>query len=238
MNKLDYKNRQDDLFERWKRERPDYESNGRRFVNDGITDVSKWNDAKPKTLFLLKENPDGEWEPAEGITTNSGPFSRNIVRWHSVLQALFQEPSAVLSFTNIRLPETVKNIALVEVKKVNEGRRTSSPKEILKYAANDSKFLKEQIELIQPEVIFCCYTSNAYEEIYPNEPWEEKICCVPAKWNPKGHCSCDKHRGRLVIDFYHPSQRIRDRDKDLFEMLCEMIQKHRVFDRFSWNKAK
>src|SRR5207253_10991625 len=67
------------------------------FRSDGIVDVTKWNVAKPKTMFLLKEtyaDPE-EWEPCWGITSNANTFSLNIARWHSVLRTLFKEPSAV-----------------------------------------------------------------------------------------------------------------------------------------------
>jgi len=144
----------------------------------------------------------------------------------------------VPSFTDIDsiLPQNTNDIALVEVKKVNEGQRSSALKKIIEYALRDRGFLTEQIDLIQPEVILCCYTIDAYDGIYPEDADEpcQQLSCVPVKWNTK-HVYCYKHHGRLIIDFYHPSIR-GGHDEQLFEMLSELLQNGHVFDHFGWGR--
>lgn len=229
MKNSGYEERRDALFARWKQARPEYQANGRCFAHDGIVDVEQWRKAKPKILFLLKEThcPPEEWEPHDGIASNANHFSRNIARWHSIVQALYTERATIPSFTGSILPETITDIALVELKKVNEGRRKSNDNDIKAYANRDVAFLREQIELIQPQLIFCCGTGDIYaDNLYADEPLEE-IC---RKWGAKG---CFKHRNRLVIDFYHPSPRGYGHEQ-LFAMLLELLQEGAVFEHFSW----
>jgi hypothetical protein len=237
MVKTEYKQKQNALFKKWKRARPEYEAEGKCFPIDGIADFDKWLEAKPKILFLLKEiycDPK-EWEPHHGITSGSNIFSKNIARWHVILQTLFKDPSKKLSFTDICLPPTIEDVALVELKKANEGCTTSSYKDIAEYAARDKEFLKEQIDIIQPEVIFCCGTGDFYGDIlYGDEPWEQIAVSAQVSWSkhPNKKCYCFKHRDRLVIDFYHPSA--RGHNEELFSILCDLVRRGRVFEKFDW----
>ena len=231
MKKTEYSQETAALFHRWKKARPMYE-----FVHDGIADFSEWCKAQPKTLFLLKENPDNEWEPKEGLTTSSGRFSQNIARWHHALKCLLNDYSKIPLFDVDGLPKVIKDIALVEVKKTNQGRRTSERKEIHAFADRDKTFLRDQIEIIQPDVVVCCGTGDAYESIiYGNEAWKPIESSQVSFTNDENNTrQCYSHRGRLVIDFYHPTP-IGRNDLNLFLMLCEMIRTGRVFDYFEWN---
>ena len=133
-----------------------------------------------------------------------------------------------ISITNLELPETINDIALIEVKKLNEGRSTSDDKEINMYAKIDKDFIKEQIDLINPDIILCCYTGEAYaDHLFIEDAWEKLISI--------SKCNCYKDFNRLVIDFYHPSTRSDERAKELFDILCKMIKEGNVFKKFSWN---
>ena len=235
MKKNDYEQKIGGLFERWKQARPNY---GNDFVHDGIVDFEKWCEAKPKVLYLLKEAYlDDGWEPDMGITNTVGNrFSKNIARWHNVLKELYQDYAKEPSYNVVNLPKEIVDIALIEVKKVNQGRSTSESRDINSFAANDKVFLQEQIEIINPQVIVCCGTIDAYGEIiYGNEKWDDINVKSEASLSKESDNKrfCYKHRGRLVIDFYHPTP-IGRSDEDLFAMFCCMIKNGKVFDAFDW----
>jgi len=56
----------------------------------------------------------------------------------------------------------VNEIAIIEVKKLNEGRGSSSYYNIRNFARQDKDFIKEQIELINPDIVFCCGKGDFY----------------------------------------------------------------------------
>ena len=233
MNKIEYEKKINALFEKWKQARPEYEVEGKRFTIDGIADYDAWEKSKPKILFLLKENHDEEYEPCWGITVDSKPWSLNIARWRQILIELFRDISKEISFEIVDLPETIDDIAMVEVKKLNEGKKVSSNSDIMKYAKRDNKFLKEQIDLINPQVVLCGNTGDFYDIIYA----DDSSCKESERLSPDlSKCACWKYHDRLIIDFYHPSTRSDARARELFEILCKIIKEENVFANFDWGK--
>jgi hypothetical protein len=233
MNKVEYEAKCDALFERWKKVRPEYENKieGKRFSPDGIMNYEAWINSVPKILFLLKENhaADGVWEPWDGITVANNIFGLNIARWRQILIELNNNPAKELSFSNIELPKTIDDIAIIEVKKLNEGKGSSNYYDIRNYAIKDKDFMKEQFKLINPDIIVCCSTGDYYDEdIFEDEPW---IQLYPS---PIQKCNCYKHGNRLVIDFNHPSYKSEAQSEELFETLCRLIKEGNVFEKFDW----
>jgi hypothetical protein len=231
MNETEYIKSRDELFERWKKARPEFKVEGNRFSLDGIMNFDAWIKSKPKILFLLKENhaAEDDWEPSDGITRDANIFSLNIVRWRQILIKLSKNPAEEPSFSNIELPESVNDIAIIEVKKLNERKPSSNNADIKKYAIKDRELIKEQFKLINPDIIVCCSTGDYYDEdIYGDEPW---IQLLPS---PIKKCNCYKHGNRLVIDFYHPSYKSEAQSEELFETLCSLIKKGNVFEKFNW----
>lgn len=231
MTKTEYEGRQETLFNRWKQARPEYENEaeGKRFSLDGIQNFDSWMSTKSKILFLLKENraQEDEWEPCWGINRDANPFSWNIIRWRQLLIDSYQSSTKELSFAKVELPEFVNDIALIEVKKLNEGNGRSSYSDIRYYARRDKDFIKEQIELTNPNIIFCCSTGDFYsDDIYGDEEWVHLIC--------DSKCNCYQHGNRLIIDFYHPSTRSGQRELELFDILQRMIRDGKVFEKFNW----
>lgn len=231
MTKSDYELKRDELFSRWKQERLEYENKaeGKRFSLDGIQNFEAWEKSVPKILFLLKENraAEDDWEPSWGINRDANPFSWNVIRWRQLLIDFYNKTPEEPTFLRQELPESVNDIAIIEVKKVNEGKGSSSYSDIRNYARRDRDFIKEQIELINPDIIFCCNTGDFYsDDIYGDEPWEELI--------KDSRCVCNKHSNRLVIDFFHPSTRSGKREKELFDILNRLITNGRIFEKFNW----
>jgi hypothetical protein len=231
MTEAEYQKSQAELFARWKQARPEYDNEleGKRFSLDGIQNYTSWRKSAPKILFLLKENRAAadDWEPCQGINRDANPFSLNITRWRQSLMDSYQKSPKETPFSPLELPKQVNDIAIIEVKKLNEGKGSSSYNDIRYYARKDKDFIKEQIELLNPDIIYCCSTGDFYsDDIYGDEDWHHLIC--------DSKCNCYKHGNRLVIDFYHPSTRSKQRERELFDILQRMIKQGNVFEKFNW----
>ena len=227
MTEVEYQKSQAELFARWRRTQKEYEnkSEGKRFSLDGIQSFDAWKNSIPKILFLLKENraAEDDWEPCQGINRDANPFSLNITRWRQFIMDSYQKSPKEPLFSPLELPEHVNDIAIIEVKKLNEGKGSSSYNDIRYYARKDRDFIKEQIDLVNPDIIFCCSTGDFYsDDIYGDEDWLPLIC--------DSKCNCYKHGNRLVIDFYHPSTRSKQREKELFDILHRMIKNGNIFE--------
>lgn len=212
------------------------EENGKRkFTWDGPSDFEQWENANPKILFLLKEAL-GDFEPASPQRKKdigNKPFLLNIARWKFAIKHMFEELNQIPFFDSFEKPhnlgELMDDIAVVEVKKVDEGKGASDLVEINKYAENDKEFLKEQIDIINPQIILCGYTVDNYYTIFGGyNPTTMKVIIEDSR------CACLSHYNRLIINFYHPSTRSRARAKELFEILCRMIKDGNVFEKFDW----
>jgi len=189
--------RLEELNKKWKTKR-DYKS----FTNDGVLNYQTWEFQNPKVLFLLKESADGFIEivgKEHDIRKGNGPhFWWNICYWKYLITNIYLKKN-IDFISKLELPEVVCNnylldsIAYVNIKKNNEGLTKSNRGDILKYAKQDQDLLKEQIDIICPNVIFCSSdTFEAYRHIYgPNL----------LKLND----TCFRHNDRLIIKFYHPS---------------------------------
>ena len=118
------------------------------------------------------------------------------------------------------------SLAIVEVKKLNQEKGKSDMNDIKWFAKEDRTFLKKQIEIIDPHIIICCGTLEAFDIIYDYE-YEIHEELFPNIWNVNN---------KLVIDSVHPSTfpwsvNPNERDikayNDLFNLLeHEKVQSH------------
>lgn len=182
---------------------------------DGIvasneTEYKNWQDSPVKIMFLLKE-AFGEYHPSHPAKISKS-FMLNIIRWKYLIWELAQNGKAPEYPTNDFLREKYNNtndgIAIVEVKKYDEGQKTSSDASILEYAIKDRELLTSQIELINPEVIICCGTYNSYcNGIYDEDKDNiEHLIYIDSLYETYGvDGTIFLHNNRLILNFYHPS---------------------------------
>ena len=214
-------------------QRPEYDVKG-EFCWDGPSDWKRWCNQLPRILFLVKE-PHGGYHPCEPIKSISGPFQLNIARWKYIIRDLYEHPDQCpkeLDESDIKDKSQNNNddIAIVEVKKKNEEWKRSDMKDILGYANRDQDLLREQIDLIDPHIVLCAFTIDAYGDyIYGNDDWQ----LLHSITEPK-KARCFKHMNRLVIDYYHVSN--PSGVKLLFDALCKLIMEGKVFSNFHWMK--
>lgn len=232
MNDLEYRRAEHEkLLNRWLLKYAHLENDHCEFTNDGPSDnwASYWMQ-HPRILFLLKEAQGEWWQPQHGFFMSNAPFAINVALWSYAIKTLYHNPGTQLPFPN---PQFIKpgphDLAFVEVKKLNHGNGTSKYGEIKKYAKQDKELLKEQIELIAPDVVLCANTIDFYDIIY------DEIYSPYETLSEIGNCHCYRLDNRLVIDFYHPSQRRRS-PENLFSLLSSLMLPGKVFETFNWLK--
>lgn len=111
------------------------------------------------------------------------------------------DPKCTKEFDDNMYRELINQIAVVNIKKSN-GEKKSDMKELLIYAEHDKKELKDQIEMINPDIIVCGYTIEPLDLLY-----DYKI----RKYNTTNYYGAyvTKEIGgkRIVLDFYHPANK-------------------------------
>jgi hypothetical protein len=206
MSFSDYKKKKQELINNWT-EHP--EDINKRFVYDGIVanldsedDYNVWLNSKSKILFLVKE-AFNDYEP-ECPTEDKKKFHLNMAKWRYLIDGFISNDSIPQYPTNEVLVGRNVGIAIVEVKKFDDDSHNSKRKDILYYAKRDSQLLQEQIELINPNIILCGGTFDAYEDgIYENE--KDKITHEYYGVLENISASIYNHKKRTILNFYHPS---------------------------------
>ena len=244
----EYYNEISALFKEWG-ERRSISNPDAKFVYDGVSGEwpddmgiskisekswQKWEDAKPKIMFLIKEAWGG-YQPE--IAHDAGSrFGWNMMRWKKAIEQLYLDGTCVPAYiSNDEASISNEGCAIVEVKKWDEDLRTSTKDDILAYARRDGDLLRKEIDLIGPEVVLCDGTTfTAYNEfIYPGElknaqnlnyiPPEETADKISAS------IILHKQKNRLVLNFYHPSARYSA--KSLHDLLCRLFSKSDAFSK-------
>ena len=160
------------------------------------------------------------------INEGSGTlFWWNFLRWKYAIYQLFENRDKFPQLPqNINLNRQIDDIAIVEIKKKNDNKTETYYPEIQYYAKADKEFLKEQILLINPDIIFCGGTFEYLKIIFENK----KILSLTNK-NKRNFLKFDK---RLIIDFYHPS--CRKKDEEPYNEICNDLIKYQIFEHFNW----
>ena len=220
------------LMNEWYLKYRDIESDTVKFTWDGPSKWEKWINTTPKLLFLAKEAR-GEYEPSITPDNINNSFGKNIARWNYVIKSFFKQKGFELNYPSDNLfskpSETFDEIAIVEVKKLDENNGISDDNKIQDFAKKDKSFLRKQIDIINPDIILCCNTETSYDIIYDDVEFEQ-LC------DKNDGCCCWKFDNRLVIEFWHPSN---DREshrtnEELFKILCSILKQGEVFEHFSW----
>ncbi len=239
---MNYNKKLDELFERWT-ENLSAEQKA-LFCKDGLilkagepesSVEEKWEKAKRRIMFIVKDKntPDGddirrwliEGKHAENSRNLSGGivgkrgFLPNIAR---ILYGLLKDQRDIrigfkevseTKFEEVREIWNTEPFALIEAKKL-AGHPTVSTSEIVHALNQDKELLKEEMDILQPNIIVCCdpkgtqfnYITQYYlgkedhgsikkiEYIYP----EDKMSCCLWYYPTKGI---------TVIKSYHPTRK-------------------------------
>lgn len=185
------------LLDEWKKQRPEYKS----FCNDGVLVETEWTKSSPKILFLLKET----YESFTDIVGPMGPYGTSKTFWRKMKIWTY----IVTEYYNGRIPDFETSLKVKEspndsvayvnlkknaVKKEYNNEAYSDHADLISYVKNDSVFLKSQISLINPDIIFCCSTFNFIHELYHEVKNVADNLYRTSEF--------------LVVDYYHPSNRM------------------------------
>lgn len=208
------------LFSKWQsRPRHQYNINqGMAFVRDGAMDKEKWEQANPKIVFLEKEAY-GDGGGDEGSSWCLGTLLRenwgqaryqhwlNVSRWTYGIQHTNKEN--IPSFPDDKVARNaVFDSAVVNIKK-SGGSQTSNDHDLKLYVEEDGDLIKEQIDLLNPDVIVFCSTWHLVKELF-GEPKELST------WTYQ-------RNNQKLLKYYHPAARM---DKIMmFFALCAIYQK-------------
>ncbi|GFE58723.1 hypothetical protein [Geobacter sp. AOG1] len=150
-------NEMEALFAEWKKL---VMNEADHFVEDGIIYPEMWSQARKKILFILKETNDYKGSisklihDASTIRPKSGlwgsPTFHNIGRWAYGLLNYPQSVGAYKAANNNR-KKSVLSCSFINLKKTTGGR--TATKTVDESAQKYSKFIRRQIEIIDPEII-------------------------------------------------------------------------------------
>jgi hypothetical protein len=198
----------DELFLLWREARPEYIY----FSNDGVIGNEKlWQRTNLKIAFLLKESNDDfieirkelYYEPKKGT---SRLFWRNLNMWKYIATELSKDRECTFAETKEEKEKPVTQIAYINIKKNAECKPASYDPDIFSYIDRDWEFLNRQIEIIAPNILFCCGTFKYLKGKIKFECVSERVY---------------SYHNFLAVDFCHPSA--RNSYKSNFELL------HKIF---------
>lgn len=159
---MDIKEELDLLNIIWKNARPEYDY----FVFDGILNYDIFQSQSPKILFLLKES-NADFNPIAplpngfigyGPRGNSNTFWRYMKGYEFIISSVVNKNNFDLNELHVIKEQPNNSIAYVNIKKQCENNRISNNNDLRSYVTKDREFLNRQIDLINPDVIYCAGT--------------------------------------------------------------------------------
>lgn len=187
----------DELFDRWQNSNVDQKN---AFKRDGINDEQKFENGKPKILFITKEPNDPKQEEGDyrkwWKSEIKYSFSIRIAEWSYGILNGFPEYDVVRRDLN-GLLNALHSVAFMNIKKIG-GKGISNDEVILETLKRDYKFIQDEIRIIEPDIIITGLSVKPIrEELFKTIKWHESGYSI----------AIGKHNGVKVIDFYHPSSR-------------------------------
>jgi hypothetical protein len=181
---------------------------GKCFIRDGIIDSGRWSQAQRKVLFILRE-AHGEaddivgWDLREVIRNEwEGPKYKiwwTIAYWaYGILRASPDHfppmPDDDIAFEAAR--EALLSTAAINIKK-SGGSSSSDWEDLVSYANEDGALIRQQIELIAPEIVVCGNVWSLIQDL-----WQGSRQVYDGVWIANG---------RAFIDFWHPANQFPNR---------------------------
>ena len=226
-NTLDVKKKYPNQWETFKPFADRYENLCLQF--DGIIDIDTWEKTNLKILFLLKDsyrpvNKNGDYNTARFSTyvldciANKTKDKIKDKTWKQVL-LWANAISKKCGFGEI---ENLKNVAFMNVNKLafKSENNTNSENSNLKIAVKEDKdILREQLEIISPDIIVCGNTGKYLFDILKEKgSYISGIGKQKDGRNPLYLYKTDKY---VVFDAYHPSYRETTTVKEFEKLITE-----------------
>lgn len=196
---------------------------------DGIIDIDTWKKTNLKILFLLKDS----YRPIdENGDYNTARFSSYVLdyianktkdeikdkTWKQVLLWA----NAISKNCGFGKIENLKSVAFMNVNKLAfiSKKNTNSKNSDLKIAVNEDKdILKEQLEIISPDIIVCGNTGNYLFDILKEK--ESSISGIGKQKDGRNPLDLYKTDQYVVFNAYHPSYRATTTAKEFEKLITE-----------------
>lgn len=182
------------------------------FISDGVVNATMYDTSAPKICFFLKEaysRNDGEdWNLTEWLV--AGAMTRMwgvVAEWsygimHTTRSFIPSKPCLSAS----EKTSLLQSISVVNVKKSN-GNVQSDYDDLLRYAISDKDNLKQELDILNPDVIICGNNSSLLRLLY-GASIDQK-----GRVAPDGQINHEfmKKNGfaivgeQVIIDYYHPA---------------------------------
>lgn len=210
------------LFEEWKKSDPCFEKG---FVSDGVVDEEAFRAAPRRIVYLLKEvndEVDLVWVLCEFLREGGRGYTwDNITRWTEGILDRGIDWAELKIITEERRKETLRKIAVVNLKKT-PGGSSASIKSIQAAARRDRERIEEQLSLYDPDYIICCGTGVGdifLQDVLQKEPpfWQE------TSFERLGYrIGYRQEKGPLIISYWHPQA--RKKMEELYNALLDTLQ--------------
>jgi hypothetical protein len=201
-----------DLFDEWRKSA----INAGRFVSDGIIDEAEWGNSSVKALYIFDDiNIDAD-NPNRSLVEQLNLLARsevwddlysstlaNIIRWtHGINLGYMRYHRTMENFRDIRI--SLSKCAILNLNKFTGTTRTDKT-DIGKRIAKDRSRIRDEISIVDPDVIICCGTFG----IVKHDLFEDNAdaCCL----NTGGTClvcECEEGGRHAFFDHYHPNNRM------------------------------
>lgn len=189
-----------DLFNRWRNSKEEYKTN---FAEDGIIDELKWMNSPKKVLIILKETNKIKQDLRSLIRDHwkgsKGYLLQNVGRWVHGIQKTTKDSFPGRLEAHEQRNEALLSSAIINLKK-SSGKSGSDMKQLRKYALEDANFIKEEFDLISPDIIICGYTFRILIEVLGINPLSfdkgDRVYTLDNKifinyWHPAAHYPAD-----------------------------------------------
>ena len=206
-SKMNITKAEDILFEKWMTE-----CAGEKFVKDGAPSPDDFAASHKRCLIVLKEvnwdqnevqDASKPFELREQLKDDPDQWWRTVANWCAGITRIHTELD--LSWKSLQqepITQCLKPFAFMQLKKT-PGGGLSDPAEIRRRSDSDKIFIKEQINIYEPEVILGCGTANDVARILGEDASKWKETSRGVRYL---EIQLYKHKTYL-IDYMHPSAR-------------------------------
>ncbi|PKK84742.1 MAG: hypothetical protein CVT49_00900 [candidate division Zixibacteria bacterium HGW-Zixibacteria-1] len=213
------------LFEDWKQQYAGLKIDTTKFSADGIICEDKYDAAKKKILFVLRETndfPEGDLR----VLYRDGPklqMAAQLSKWATGILYDFPDYSEVdMNENNIRT-EAIKSIAIMNVKKYTGGA-IADFNLLHVFTKLDKDLIKREIDIIKPQIIVCC---NTFIELM----WALDLELDMSDLENIFGKSYIYNGARIVVWQHHPSD--RGKHSENYDRLKKLFQKTGLTKEFA-----
>lgn len=216
--------KEEQLFEEWKRHRSP-------FVPDGAVSENDYQTSIPKIAFILKEVNSYKPYDLRKFLRKSDYWQtwNNVTRWvHGIRRLpIIDERSFCRRITKDFRRETLKSIVAMNLKK-SPGGSSTDLQALKAVAKEDAPYIKRQYAIYDPDITICGgdNTAEIFKEVVGHKMEWQKTKSIGAQgdeiwWYKRND---EKEKPKVVVSYWHPAQR-RRRAKDLLYILLDVIAK-------------